>query len=140
LEYDHIDPVARGGQATVAGIRLRCRAHNQYAAERTFGTAFMQHKREQARRAAAQEKSKRAAADAETAAEKAHERDVVPWLRRLGFRADECRHASEHCESIPDASLEERIRAALSFLAPGHPGGHPSRWEPHQYGRQPSVR
>ena len=28
LEYDHVDPVARGGQATVAGIRLRCRPHN----------------------------------------------------------------------------------------------------------------
>jgi hypothetical protein len=28
LEFDHVDPVARGGQATVEGIRLRCRAHN----------------------------------------------------------------------------------------------------------------
>ena len=25
------------GQATVDGIRLRCRGHNQYEAERTFG-------------------------------------------------------------------------------------------------------
>ena len=29
LEFDHVEPVARGGRATVAGIRLRCRAHNQ---------------------------------------------------------------------------------------------------------------
>ena len=29
VEYDHIDPVARGGQATVGGLRLRCRGHNQ---------------------------------------------------------------------------------------------------------------
>jgi 5-methylcytosine-specific restriction endonuclease McrA len=46
LEFDHIEPVARGGQASVGGIRLRCRAHNQYAAERTFGTEFMRWKRE----------------------------------------------------------------------------------------------
>ena len=45
LEFDHIQEVARSGEATVAGIRLRCRAHNQYAAERTFGPEFMRHKR-----------------------------------------------------------------------------------------------
>ncbi len=37
LEYDHVLPVARGGESTVANLRLRCRAHNQYAAERTYG-------------------------------------------------------------------------------------------------------
>jgi 5-methylcytosine-specific restriction endonuclease McrA len=45
VEFDHIDPFARGGQATVSGIRLRCRAHNQYDAERAFGAEFMRHKR-----------------------------------------------------------------------------------------------
>jgi len=45
LEFDHVDEVARGGLATVEGIRLRCRAHNQYAAERTFGAEFMEQKR-----------------------------------------------------------------------------------------------
>jgi hypothetical protein len=29
----------------VSGIRLRCRAHNQYEAERTFGAEFMRTKR-----------------------------------------------------------------------------------------------
>jgi hypothetical protein len=47
LEFDHAEPVARGGRATVAGIRLRCRAHNQYGAERTFGVEFIQRKREE---------------------------------------------------------------------------------------------
>ena len=47
LEYDHAIEFARGGEATASNIRLRCRAHNQYAAERTYGAAFMQHKREQ---------------------------------------------------------------------------------------------
>jgi hypothetical protein len=46
IELDHIEPVARGGQTTVKGIRLRCRAHNQYTAERTFGEAFMIGKRQ----------------------------------------------------------------------------------------------
>jgi len=48
LEFDHEQEVARGGDATVSNIRLRCRAHNQHAAERTFGVEFMQHKREMA--------------------------------------------------------------------------------------------
>lgn len=29
LEFDHIEPVARGGETTVEGLRLRCRTHNQ---------------------------------------------------------------------------------------------------------------
>jgi len=45
LEYDHELPVARGGQTTVANLRLRCRAHNQFEAERTFGAGFMEEKR-----------------------------------------------------------------------------------------------
>lgn len=45
LEFDHVDPIARGGQATADRIRLRCRAHNQYEAERVFGAEFMRQKR-----------------------------------------------------------------------------------------------
>ena len=41
LEFDHVDAVARGGKATAEAMRLRCRAHNQFEAHRTFGTAFM---------------------------------------------------------------------------------------------------
>jgi len=48
LEFDHVTEVARGGTATAAHIRLRCRAHNQYTAERTFGVEFMRQKREAA--------------------------------------------------------------------------------------------
>ncbi len=47
LEYDHVEPVARGGGATIENVRLRCRAHNQYGAERVFGTEFMKRKREE---------------------------------------------------------------------------------------------
>jgi len=49
LEHDHVHPVARGGQATVANTRLRCRAHNQYEAERTYGAGFMREKRQAAK-------------------------------------------------------------------------------------------
>ena len=59
LEFDHMDPVARGGEATTDRIRPRCRAHNQYDAECTFGAGFMREKREAAQAAAA---GKRAAA------------------------------------------------------------------------------
>ena len=58
LEFDHTREVARGGEATVSGIRLRCRAHNQYAAECTFGTEFMRHKRIAAAEARADAKAR----------------------------------------------------------------------------------
>jgi hypothetical protein len=136
IEFDHIDPVARGGQPTVNGMRLRCRAHNQYTAECAFGAGFMSRKRDVARRAAqearacaaaaatAEETSTRAVAAEEArvraaaAAEEARIRaaaaaQVVPWLRGLGLRAEEARRAAERCESIPEAPLEERVRHAL---------------------------
>jgi hypothetical protein len=37
LEFHHITPYATGGPATAENIQLRCRAHNAYEAERTFG-------------------------------------------------------------------------------------------------------
>jgi 5-methylcytosine-specific restriction endonuclease McrA len=67
LEFDHVHEFARGGEATVSGIRLRCQAHNQYEAERTYGAEFMRHKRlaaaeaRAARRSKAAERSKAAA-------------------------------------------------------------------------------
>ena len=45
LEFDHRVPVAHGGQATPENVRLMCRSHNQYAAERAFGAEFMDRKR-----------------------------------------------------------------------------------------------
>jgi 5-methylcytosine-specific restriction endonuclease McrA len=45
LQFDHIDAYARGGEATVSGIRLLCRGHNHLEAERTYGVEFMRHKR-----------------------------------------------------------------------------------------------
>jgi 5-methylcytosine-specific restriction endonuclease McrA len=45
VEFDHVQEVARGGEASIDRLRLRCRAHNQYQAECTFGAEFMRHKR-----------------------------------------------------------------------------------------------
>jgi hypothetical protein len=139
LEYDHEDPVARGGQATVENLRLRCRAHNQYEAECAFGKGFMDSKRQEARarrstashapgHAEGRTRGVPVAADphapghvnGRAAVENSDDRDVVPWLRRLGVRPGDARRAAELCERIPDASLEERVRFALKHLAPPH--------------------
>jgi hypothetical protein len=108
LEFDHVIPIARGGGATIDNLRLRCRAHNQYEAERSFGVDFMRGKRKSARQTAPRKaEAPRTAAD-----------EVIPWLRALGFRADEARWRAARCESIPDAPLEERVRLALSWVSP----------------------
>ncbi|HWO10828.1 MAG TPA: hypothetical protein VNN80_15145, partial [Polyangiaceae bacterium] len=41
LQLHHERPFARGGPATAENIRLRCRAHNELAAEQDFGREFM---------------------------------------------------------------------------------------------------
>jgi hypothetical protein len=117
----------------VDNIRLRCRAHNQYEAECIFGAGFMENKRGAAKQAAA-EKRERTAADKQARAEEqqaraeekraqeAEERDpdrsVVPWLRQLGCGLEDAREAAAYCATIPpEATIEDRIRAALRFLS-----------------------
>jgi hypothetical protein len=45
LEIDHIVPVCRGGGNELSNLRLRCRSHNQYAAELVLDSVFMARKR-----------------------------------------------------------------------------------------------
>jgi 5-methylcytosine-specific restriction endonuclease McrA len=153
LEFDHIVPVARGGQSTPGNLRLRCRAHNQMAAERAFGREFMRHQREEAKRRAMQEREEKRAAEAqareaareaeraaraaerERAASEAKTRkatqtaervtatqarrdDVVQALRNLGYRAPDARAAAQVVDTMPGASLEQHLRAALKSLLP----------------------
>jgi 5-methylcytosine-specific restriction endonuclease McrA len=106
LEFDHVQEIARGGKSTASNLRLLCRAHNQYAAEQTYGPGFMKGRREDAA-------EKRAAAVAKKAVD-----EVIPYLRELGCRVDEARRAAQRCESIPDAPLEERVRLAVRQLGP----------------------
>jgi hypothetical protein len=42
LEFDHRDGFALHRSHTVEGIRLRCRSHNQHAADALYGKTFMQ--------------------------------------------------------------------------------------------------
>jgi hypothetical protein len=45
LEFDHIRPVAVGGDATAKNLRLLCHAHNQLEADRKLGKRFMDSRR-----------------------------------------------------------------------------------------------
>jgi 5-methylcytosine-specific restriction endonuclease McrA len=122
LQFDHVKELARGGEATVGNIRLRCPGHNQHAAEQTFGVGFMKQKREQAAkaRAAAKAAKERAragkAAEAEGSRLRPHQLEVLPWLEQLGCRKDESRIAVERCREMADAPLEERVKRALSWF------------------------
>jgi hypothetical protein len=49
LHFDHRNPVALGGVATIENIRLLCPTHNQLEAERRLGADFMRSKRPPAR-------------------------------------------------------------------------------------------
>ena len=146
LQFDHIILFCLGGEATFENLRLRCHSHNQYEAEQALGAGFMHRKREEARRAAAEQRPRTpssetrtdaiargetmadargetmadaiARAKATAVAEAAGDRDVTPWLRALGFRADEARRAATFCETV-DLPLQERVRVALSYLRPG---------------------
>jgi hypothetical protein len=142
LEIDHVIPRARGGRSDDPGnLRLRCRAHNQYEAERTFGKAFMEAKREQARAAAAKRKAERearreqarataaerrkaeraaaraAAEAAEKAAREAREHeDFLWWMERLGCSAEDSEFAAAHCPRRPGQFAETHRLECLGFL------------------------
>ena len=117
----------------MGNLRLRCRAHNQYEAERTFGAGFMAEKREQARRAA-EIRDRAAAVVVETSDEDParmeaieHAQDVMCGLRNLGFRIDQARRAAEHSMTLPaNTPLEERLRVAIKSLCPARSRGFAS--------------
>ncbi len=125
LEFDHVDPVARGGRATVENLRLRCRAHNQYEAERVFGAEFMSGKRNGGRRPAGEAPALKLKSESERTAADEQARDVMAGLRSLGFHVGEARRGTEFSQALEGASLEERLRAAIKFLRP--PRNSPAR-------------
>jgi hypothetical protein len=101
LEFDHVEPVARGGQSTVEGMRLRCRAHNQYAAECVFGAGFMRGKREAAQNAAREARARAVAAEEARA------------------------HAAEQAEGARARAAVRRVHSAAGAVAGS--GGGPTR-------------
>jgi len=91
LELDHVVPVALGGDAS-DGVRVLCRAHNQFEAERILGCS---------------------AVEAGKAA-KEMDGDLVAGLRRMGVTASDARRAVE--ASRGPGAVEERMRVALTAL------------------------
>ena len=118
VEFDHVEEVARGGEATAANLRLRCRGHNQHAAEQTFGAGFMKRKREEAAAARAEKERARAQREAEREASRLrpHQLEVIPWLQQLGCSKEQSRIAVERCREMADAPLEDRVKRALSWF------------------------
>lgn len=109
----------------MANLRLRCRSHNQYAAARELGEDFMNAKREESRRRVVE---RRAVAAREWLAKREAEAETVtPYLRKLGFDADEVRRGTRFAETVPDLPLEEQLRGAIRCLRPEHPSANRSR-------------
>ncbi len=65
LEIDHIVPLAKGGQTTVANLRTLCRRHNQLEAKREFGAQHIAARTEQARAEAVRTRQRNAKRDAQ---------------------------------------------------------------------------
>lgn len=116
LEFDHVVPFARGGQPTPSGLRLRCRAHNQYEAERTFGADFMRHKRSEASRRTAESRAK---AKAQERAKARSARGRQPARCRARPRAcggPPCRRAGRGALAAPAGFPERRGAPCCSML------------------------
>jgi len=109
LEFDHVQPVARGGASSVDNLRLRCRAHNQFEAERTFGVGFMEEKRQRVPTRTSKPKPGALAPE---------QTEVIPFLRHLGFRPAEARTGAAACAHLIAAPLDVRVRHAIQTLAP----------------------
>jgi hypothetical protein len=122
VEFDHKTEVARGGEATVDNLQLRCRGHNQHTAEQSYGAGFMKRKREEAATARAAAKAARERVKAEKAAAREasrlqpHQLEVIPWLRELGCSEAHSRIAVERCRDMADAPLEDRVKQSLRWF------------------------
>ena len=91
LELDHVVPVARGGSGDQ--VRILCRSHNAYEAERILGSEAIERAR----------------------AARELERDVLSGLRGMGVSAADARAAVAEARGL-GGTLEERLRASLRVL------------------------
>jgi hypothetical protein len=122
IELDHVVPVARGGTSTVGNLRLLCREHNQYVAERVLGEGTVQARREAAQRRRAADRAHKQAEREREAARKAalrhQDAELGTALRTLGYRGEKLHRALAHCVARAEAPLEERLKYALGRMAP----------------------
>jgi len=121
LEFDHVVPIAQGGETTLQNLRLLCRPHNQYEAERVLGKDHVASKRELAQRERAKTKAAARASKArrqvrDEALQARHD-DVFEALRGLGYEVARARRGAALVDTMPVASLETCMRAALTHLA-----------------------
>ena len=133
LEIDHIQPIAMGGETKPENLRLLCRAHNQYEAERVLGKDHVAKQRELAQRERARDKaaakSGAARAQARGAAPESTSKtkpsgppphpqhdDILAALSSLGFNKAEAGRGADLARSRPEASLEACVRLALTVL------------------------
>jgi hypothetical protein len=113
--------VACGGKATVDRMRLLCRAHNQYAAERKFGTQFMIDKRRGAQRVAAQ---KRASAEKTAARAQVDAKGQATAREQAGARAQ----VSAKAQAAEDANMTAGAPPSPAAAAKSHPDHDVSPW------------
>ncbi|MCC6653163.1 MAG: HNH endonuclease, partial [Candidatus Eisenbacteria bacterium] len=129
LEVDHKVPFALGGATTLENLRLFCRAHNRFEAERVFGKEHMQRavelaQRERAKDQAAAQAGAERAAERETAPtgprDEAHQQlhdDVVAALRALGYNEQQSLEGAKVANEHPKTTLEECVKLALGPLS-----------------------
>ena len=107
LEFHHEIPFSRGGQTTVSNVRLLCRTHNGYQAERDYGKEHMAAARASSLRAPSTVSRELAVAAAGA-------------LHRMGFPQSVARaavkRATAHGHPIPD--IAELVRQSLRYTRP----------------------
>jgi 5-methylcytosine-specific restriction endonuclease McrA len=108
LELDHVEPRALGGSDDSRNLRVRCRAHNQLAAERVFGRETVDRCRHFVRQ------------------KRERDRDGVSADAREERRGDECEVPTPRTralgpvrgarQSVKAPSTMERVRSALKGM------------------------
>lgn len=138
LHFDHVKPVALGGDATLENIQLLCPRHNQLEAERRLGKPLMDRKRAEAKQrpsASVNGAPPPRAARSQRAAQHSPALQLQPE-RRLLLKApheDQLRAAliswghtlsevsiglSAALRLSPEAGYDDRLQAALETLRP----------------------
>ena len=119
LELDHIKPVAMGGTSRVDNLRLLCREHNQYEAERRFGREFMDEKRQAAFRARRRPASDSAASPAHPGEATATESKPSAPLDPLAETHEPGEHRDEIATRLPlPTAVRTEPREGKSILDP----------------------
>ncbi len=110
VEFDHVKPVAFGGDASVENIRLLCRKHNQLEADRKLGKKLMDSKR-----------PPKARPEWKPVLKFPHEDDLRAALTTLKYtRAEIGIGLCASARLAPEATCEERMKAALEALRTPH--------------------